>query len=236
MKIAVLSNVNMNGTIHILRREAEVYDVEGYGNEIGILLNPNSSIYEYSPDMIFIIEDLQELTGHKTDIQETAVAISQWFSDLKGAIRPEITYYVSDAFCYGVEFSVLVDSSVKAELENEWLKHLKELVALKSNVRIFPYKQLIENNGADASFSMKMWYMGKILHSSVMQQLLAKTILEKVNLERSTPKKVLLLDLDNTLWGGLAGEHDITPIVLSEDHSDFADEKTGSNLRHCFQK
>jgi hypothetical protein len=35
-------------------------------------------------------------------------------------------------------------------------------------------------------------------------------------------KKVLLLDLDNTLWGGLAGEADVTPITLSDDHGGLA--------------
>ena len=31
-----------------------------------------------------------------------------------------------------------------------------------------------------------------------------------------------MLDLDNTLWGGLAGETDHTPVLLSEDHSGLA--------------
>ncbi len=32
----------------------------------------------------------------------------------------------------------------------------------------------------------------------------------------------MILDLDNTLWGGLAGENDITPINLSDEHSGLA--------------
>ena len=67
-----------------------------------------------------------------------------------------------------------------------------------------------------------MWYMGKILHSAQMQQLIADMILEKTALENRIPKKVLLLDLDNTLWGGLAGENDISPIELSEEHKGLA--------------
>ena len=45
---------------------------------------------------------------------------------------------------------------------------------------------------------------------------------EKLRLETNVPKKVLLLDLDNTLWGGLAGENDVNPIALSEDHAGLA--------------
>ena len=45
------------------------------------------------------------------------------------------------------------------------------------------------------------------------QSLLAEKILQQAELEERTPKKVLVLDLDNTLWGGLAGETDHTPVL-----------------------
>lgn len=222
MKIAVLSNVNMNATIRILRRNIDAYEPEGYGNDLAVLLNPSSGIYEYSPDMIFLIEDIQELTGHETTIDLATKAIEQWFLDIAAVIRPDIIYYISDVFGYGVELSVLVDKSIKEVIENVWLSNLRRLVAQNGNVRIFNYKLLVEKIGVESSFSTKMWYMGKIVHSSTMQQLLAQSIMEKVNLETKISKKVLLLDLDNTLWGGLAGENDITPIILSDDHSGLA--------------
>lgn len=218
MKIALLSNVNMNNTIRILKREIDVYDVEGYGNELGILLNRDSSLYEYSPEIIYLLEDIQELTAHETDVECASNIIGQWFEAIEMAIIPEITYYISDVYCFGAELSVLVDPSIKQMLESVWLKKLRDLVSRKNNIRLFPYKDLVEKLGENNAFSMKMWYMGKILHSSEMQRLIAQKIIEKTRLESYIPKKVLLLDLDNTLWGGLAGENDITPIELSDDH------------------
>ena len=67
-------------------------------------------------------------------------------------------------------------------------------------------------------FSTKMWYMGKILHSMELQKVLAREIEHCAAIEVNVPKKVLLLDLDNTLWGGLAGENDLSPVELSEYH------------------
>ena len=61
-----------------------------------------------------------------------------------------------------------------------------------------------------------MWYMGKVLWGMEMQSALAEQILYRAGLEYRTPKKVLVLDLDNTLWGGLAGETDNTAVVLAE--------------------
>lgn len=64
--------------------------------------------------------------------------------------------------------------------------------------------------------------MGKVLLGMETQSLLAEKIVRQAELEERTPKKVLVLDLDNTLWGGLAGETDHTQVLLSEDHSGLA--------------
>ena len=59
-RLAVLSNVNMNMGIRMLQKQAEVYDAEGYGNELGVLLNPASSYHAFQPDITFLIMDLAE--------------------------------------------------------------------------------------------------------------------------------------------------------------------------------
>ena len=222
MRMALLSNVNMNGVIRYLKKEVEIYKSEGYGNEIGTLMNPSSSIYEYQPDFIFIVNDLMELVGHNLDLKQAEQQMRQWFNDLASCIRSEIIYYISDAYLFGMELEVNGKSGLKIGNEFCWQTLLEKFVQEKSNVRIFPYRKLVENLGENNSFSMKTWYMGKILHSASMQQVIAKEILNCTEVERSTPKKVLALDLDNTLWGGLAGENDITPINLSDDHSGLA--------------
>ena len=63
-KLALLSNVNMNLVIRLLQREAEVYEAEGYGNELGMLMNPESSYHAFAPDITFLVEDLMELLEH----------------------------------------------------------------------------------------------------------------------------------------------------------------------------
>ena len=36
-RLAVLSNVNMNMVIRMLQKNAQVYEAEGYGNELGTM-------------------------------------------------------------------------------------------------------------------------------------------------------------------------------------------------------
>lgn len=221
-KIALLSNVNMNFVIRMLQKDVEVYEAEGYGNELGTLMNPASSYHAFAPEITFVIEDLMELLEHDLEPETAKGRIDNWFAQLEGALQEQCIYYVSDAYLWGVELGVLFDKSRKCKLEQLWQERLERLCEVHANVRSFPYRSLIEELGEANAFSLKMWYMGRILHGSDAQKSLCQCILDKVRIENSVPKKVLLLDLDNTLWGGLAGEADHTPIVLSEEHSGLA--------------
>ena len=218
-RIALLSNVNMSFVLRLLRREFEIYETEGYGNELGLMVDPSSSYHLFAPEMTFLIIDLMELLGHDTALYAKGENphMEEWFAMLEGTLKPETVYYVSDAWLWGPESGV-TDAVERQRLESEWLDMLLALMRRHHNVRLFPYRSLIGALGEENSFSLKTWYMGKILHTNELQKRLGAAIGEKVRLECRIPKKVLLLDLDNTLWGGLAGENDTTPIQLSDDH------------------
>lgn len=221
-RVALLSNVNMNFVIRMLQKEVAVYEAEGYGNELGILMNPASSYHAFAPEYTFLVMDLMELLEHDLEPEGAKQRIETWFSTLEAAIPQTGIFYISDAYLWGTELSVVFAPGRKAELEMLWLEALKAFCARHNNVRILPYGRMIAELGESNAFSMKMWYMGKILLSNQAQKNLCDMLVERLKREKCTPKKVLLLDLDNTLWGGLAGEAEHSPIVLSEDHAGLA--------------
>ncbi len=225
-KIAVLSNVNMNFVIRMLQKDYEVYETEGYGNELGTLMNPGSAYHGFAPQITFMVPDVMELIEHDLELSSAEAKMENWFSQFGVALanRAEKAgiFYVSDGYLWGVELAAVHDVGRKYALEHIWREKLEDFCALHKNVRVLPFRSMIEKMGEDNAFSMKMWYMGKILLSNQAQKDLCALMEEKIRLEQMIPKKVLLLDLDNTLWGGLAGEADHTPIVLSEDHSGLA--------------
>ena len=221
-KIAVLSNVNMNFVIRTLQSKLPVYEAEGYGNELGILMNPQSSYHAYGPAVTFLILDLAELLEHRLDMEEAAALVKSWFGTFLEAMDPGMIYYISDAYLWCAEACVLPDPGSKQALEQLWQSCLEELVKNHENVRIFPYRHMIETLGEENAFSWKTWYLGKLPLSAKAQERLCSLIWDKLRIEARTPKKVLALDLDNTLWGGLAGESEHTPILLSDDHSGLA--------------
>lgn len=221
-KIALLSNVNMDFVIRMLQKHVEIYRAEGYGNELGILTNPSSSYHVFEPDITFLVMDLMELLEHELDKETAKRRIEDWFAVVDSQLKPGKIYYISDAYLWGPELAVIWDVGRKAALEGIWQKKLEELCESHGNVRIFPYHHMVEVLGEKSTFSLKMWYLGKILLSNEAQRNLCELITEKVAEEMRTPKKVLILDLDHTLWGGLAGEANHTPVELSEEHVGLA--------------
>lgn len=221
-KLALLSNVNMDFVIRQLQKSVNVYRTEGYGNELGVMMNQSSSYHDFAPDITFLVMDLMELIEHELDPAAAKQRVERWFAVVSGILDPKTIYYISDAYLWGPELEVLSDAGRKERLEHIWQEALEELCKKHSNARIFPYHQMIEKLGEKDAFSVKMWYMGRILLSNEAQRALGELIRHKAETEDRVPKKVLLLDLDNTLWGGLAGEKEHNPIQLSEEHVGLA--------------
>lgn len=219
MRVALLSNINVDPVNRQLKDNhgIDIYNSQGYGNELGVLLNKESPLYGFNPKVVFILIDIMELIRHDLDMTDAGKKIDEWFSLMESAMNEDMIIYLSDAYLYGFEMDVVWDKRIKTSIEGMWDKNLEKLIGSHSNVRTFPYNRMIQKLGESNVFSSKMWYMGKILHSTALQKLIAEEIAHIIDLEKRQPKKALLLDLDNTLWRGLAGENDITPIVLSED-------------------
>ena len=176
-RLAVLSNVNMNMVIRMLQKQAQVYEAEGYGNELGTLLNPQSSYHAYHAEITFLIMDLAELLEHDLDPVTAERKIGDWFRTLEGCLPREGVFYVSDVYLWAVELSVLADTGRKSQLEGIWERELRNLQQKHANVRSFPYRALTEHFGEEKAFSPKMWYMGKVLWGMEMQSALAEQIL-----------------------------------------------------------
>ncbi len=217
-KIALLSNVNVNFVNRKLKNHFEVYETEGYGNELGLLWNPDSSLKRFEPKAVFLLMDLAELVGHECQTERCGEILSEWFDSLKNAMEEKTLYFLSDAYLYSEERDVFPSDLTVFNLESLYQNRLQGLFERHSNVRIFPLRRLIADLGEERSFSWKTWYLGKILFSNELQGCIAQTVLKLMETEGRVPRKVLVLDLDNTLWGGLAGDYPAVDLELSEDH------------------
>ncbi len=85
------------------------------------------------------------------------------------------------------------------------------------NLLLLDLDPLMRRHGEDALISNAFWYTARIRYSARMFELLAQTIRQAINAHAQRCKKVLILDLDDTLWGGIVGEAGPLGVALSED-------------------
>lgn len=95
-------------------------------------------------------------------------------------------------------------------------KKIYELTKKYLNLYYINFNSIIENS-QQKIFDNRNWYLANCRLSSDGLDLLASTIF-KINSKIHSPaKKVLVLDCDNTLWGGIIGEDGMKNIKLGQD-------------------
>jgi FkbH-like protein len=128
---------------------------------------------------------------------------------------------ITHTFCLGSSrwlgfADVTHQGSLKA-LEGSLNARLVSIAKARPNLLVFDLEILFRRHGEDALISNTFWYAGRIRYSTRMFELLAETLRQALAAYTRPARKVLVLDLDNTLWGGIVGEVGPTGITLSED-------------------
>ena len=61
-------------------------------------------------------------------------------------------------------------------------------------------------NGSEIEYNPKLWYAAKIPFSQKKFQTVSEEFLKVINIFEGNSKKLIIVDLDNTLWGGILGD------------------------------
>jgi len=127
--------------------------------------------------------------------------------------------YISNITCKNDELVIGQVHCEKEEYEYLVNKMIYTIASREPNIVVFPLKQIIERMGEDKAYSNQMFYMSSCPYSLNALRIIAAE-LSRVEIYRDTVrKKCLLLDLDNTLWGGVIGEDGLNGIELSDTKS-----------------
>ncbi len=212
MIIGVYSNVTQEGICRKLGRVFEdIKKPTGYGNWYLPLLNN-----DIEEDVIFIILDGPELFRNIEDVEKE---LSNYINIIEKAVKDnsDKKFFVSTIDVHEDSIHAIKDFNIKdKEIENNWLKHLDKLNNDYPNFFIFDLKELITNVGRKNFYSKKLWYLGGMKFSNFGENIIVEEITNIINALEKSRKKCLVLDLDNTLWGGVVGDIGIENIELSE--------------------
>ncbi|MGC3976806.1 MAG: HAD-IIIC family phosphatase [Paludibacteraceae bacterium] len=205
--IALLSNVNIDPLKNLIENDFGGIYTCGYNQWQSDLLNTESELYQFNPDYIFIYLCADE---SNFEIEDLFLSINFFSKN-----NPSTLFIVADFSL--APFSALSYLSENTRIEHNLNNKLKELSFENNNLFIFELNRLISLYGYLSVFDEKFWYLGRIGFSYFGFQIIAKELRNVLNCLRGKIKKVLILDLDNTLWGGILTEEGSQNIQISAE-------------------
>jgi FkbH-like protein len=199
-----------------------------YDNYISEILDPESELYTFRPDVLVLIPADQRCVypGPLTDTPEQQKAeAARMATDLLDLCR--VAHDRSGAEVILANFLPASEFDPGPFRVRTWGSNwsFRKLVNLElginapSFVHICDTEFLATRRGAAGSHDPRAWFETKQLYSSDFAVEIAREIASIVASLHRPSKKVLALDLDNTLWGGVIGDDGMTGIEIGGTHA-----------------
>ncbi len=191
--------------------------VTNYGEMDGQALEPGSAYRDASPDITVLLADAHDLlrplyeapisrrpAERTADIEH---AVSRVSAVISAAARVSAHVFVSNASAPADNAMGLLEASHGLALAAaDYNRRLVAAAAGYTNVHVFDYAGLIAKVGYEAFHDRRLWAHARMRVSGDGVVALAELLARSIAATRRKPRKVVVVDLDNTLWGGVLGE------------------------------
>ena len=237
-KVAFLRNVTLDPIIPYLKflfleegYNAEIYMGE-FNNVFQDVLDTGSAFYSHDPNMIIICLKLEAVSERITrcfssmsqeernkDIADSMENINLTLSRIRENSNAMILIHNFEAPihpCYGVYDYQKRFNQVNT-IRNINLQ-LVELVNSYDNCFIVDLDLMQSYVGYRNFIDTRYWHIGKAPYSREALMLIAKEYMKFVRASLGRNRKCLVIDCDNTLWGGIIGEDGIDGIELGQTY------------------
>ena len=195
--------------------------VGGYGSYVDELLNTQSALAHYKPDLVLIILDMEEIAGRlpelcaggigskvEAEIEECAGRIAQLLRSfrsgnsarvlLQGLVVPDLS-----------SLGDVGDANLPHSLPNAILQLNTKLAAICRTISdcvFFDVDHLAARHGRARWRDARMFLASRLPVSAEFFGAYSSAMVRAFSAMFRAPRKVLCTDLDNTLWGGVLGE------------------------------
>lgn len=237
-RIAVLRSFTVEPIIPLLQAEAALWgcrlvpwigDFNAYGQEV---LDPSSGLYAHRPDSVILALQTRDVApqlwsdfGALSD--ETAgrivADVAARLSDLVAQLRRQTS---ASIFVHGLAPPPQPGEGLlgqrrrmsQSEAISAVNRAMRERFADLNSVHLLDIDELQARHGRTRFHSEKKWVTTKLPFTAEGLSWMAQEWWRWVAVSATPQAKVLALDLDNTLWGGVVGEDGLAGLKLGDEH------------------
>jgi UDP-4-amino-4,6-dideoxy-N-acetyl-beta-L-altrosamine N-acetyltransferase len=230
----LLGSANLDFIKSSLKQCASNYSIElqltdiPFGQHQILINDRQSSLYSIKHDFVIFLERIEDLLTVNEVLSVTILDdlfvrwldyldyIKQCRNNLSGtffiANPASVSHWIS-----GFDPNNDENKKIISTLEKMFQK-LQLLCQKISDVYILDLNGLIHEVGAKHSHPEKYWYLARAPFSSVLNDRLSEKIISMMMAIRAQNARVIVLDLDNTLWSGVLGEEGLNGVVVDGDY------------------
>ena len=241
-KIILISDFNLSNFAACLANDDALaqkkVDLAPFGQVMQTLMDSSAACWQDRYDCAIIWtrpEAVSEsfsrvLMNEPFDKQELMKEIDAYAQAVK-AVAPRVRTVIVPTWtvpayqrCFG-PMDMKHDSGVSNILMQMNLR-LAESFSGSASIHLLTAQRWVENSGNNA-FNPKLWYMGKIMFDNEVFREAARDVEAVLSAVAGLSRKLIILDLDDILWGGIVGDLGWENIILGghdpigEAHVDF---------------
>ena len=227
LKVYVVRSVTVEPILPFLTTEAVlsnyVLDVQvgGYGSYVDEMLNPQSALAKFKPDIVCVLLDLEDIAGRLPDLcadgigQGVEAEIEESLSRMEQLLR---SFRSSNSARILLQGCVVPDPTSLGDVGDANLPHsltravhqlnqgLAALCGTISDCVFFDVDHLAARHGRANWRDARMFLASRLPISANSFGIYSRGLIRSLSALFRSPRKVLCTDLDNTLWGGVLGE------------------------------
>ena len=196
------------------------------------IIDPDSALYSGEPENVVLVPSVDDLlaplfarpSGLSSEEVETLVRErSQELVNLVETVLerlPASTCYVVTVGTPRAPAEHILDplEPKRGQVAVEQLLNgVRALAAVSPRVVVVDWDWHTRATGTTSYRDERLWYLGRMHLNPVGLASLADLITQYVAAYRGLARKVVVVDLDNTLWGGVVGEDWLQGLTLSEE-------------------
>lgn len=234
IRVALLSSFTIDGLEEVLRVKCAEKSIEcatylgGYNQYNQEILDQNSKLYKFDPDMCFLIVDTRNIFNdlfhfpYSISAEERRNYVKTKASEIKKLIETFTTatksrlvianFHIPSYSPYGI-------SETKTEygfhkMIEDLNDKLKNFYINSSSVYVYDFDKFVSKFGETNIFDYRQFFVGDMKITIDYLPHLANELFGYLIGHLGISKKCIVVDLDNTLWGGIVGEDGFNGVKL----------------------
>ncbi len=236
LKVALLSSFTLNGLNEILHVKCSDMGVRyqsyisGYNQYNQELLNPESDYYKFCPDITFLILDIRNFLGdnfhnfHILSDDAKKEFAKEKINHLENIIQnfeknSNSKLVITNFNIPSYSPNGIIESKIKFGLHEMIEKinnSLRDISKTHNSIYVYDFNQFVSKHGEKNIFDYRQFHLGDIQITFNFMPYFGYELMSYIKSITGTNRKCIVLDLDNTLWGGVVGEDGFDGIELGQ--------------------